>query len=65
MRFPTVILILHIFEKRSDVFALEVDLLPADQRDSFGKFLISKWTEETSNALWGQNLNADLIAGRI
>ena len=42
MRFPTVILILHIFEKRSDVFALEVDLLPADRRDSFGKFLISQ-----------------------
>ena len=56
--------IAHIW-KRSDVFALEVDLLPADRRDSFGKFLISKWTEETSNALWGQNLNADLIAGRI
>ena len=54
----------HIW-KRSDLFALEVDLLPADRRDSFGKFLIPKWIEETSNALWGQNLNADLIAGRI
>ena len=33
--------IAHIW-KRSDVFALEVDLLPADRRDSFGKFLISQ-----------------------
>ena len=33
--------IAHIW-KRSDVFAQEVDLLPADRRDSFGKFLISQ-----------------------
>ena len=60
-----VILILHIFEKGPMYLLKRLIYCRLTGGTRLANFSFPKWTEETSNALWGQNLNADLIAGRI